>query len=217
MSYEAYLKAREIGALLPAIMMLGPEGLIKVCDFQISRSPQIGKIPLLKRELVLDYAASLPPTPMMIDPSTISMVCEDFLAGAGESVFLNVPTWQLGMVSKYGGKLNGFAFDAVDLIRRGAKIKKEWYDYEWIFWDIMNEIRGNRSWDRMITKDKKAREALKEKILSGLQSAREAKEISGLEAEQFVRNLGHGQTVEMTWDGPLSLELAIEDWGMEIA
>lgn len=122
--------------------------------------------------------------------------CVDLLAGDGNLVFLSAWAWEMGYGTGRGE--NGLVFDALDLVRRGARVR---------LGDFINEY-----YDRIRVEVAKAPtdEDAAVRIVQGILDVQQ-NELSGDEAMLLLRR-GGAVTPEVVWEGPLPVDWAIEIW-----
>lgn len=211
---DALEKILAQGAILPGINRLSEEALRATCGKDTKAyDTHFGPNPIALRamnqlldEFIRDHAETLSPK-----AGPTALRCSDILAGDAGRVFLSAYRWTLAAdVEKRGLQKTGFAFDAEDLVRKGAAVRP--YDLYGGFDQVLKtEFRkGYASTERAM-----------ESIASELSSMIETGSLYGDEAIAYLhKGLTDHQILyeleqedmEVVWDGPLPIELAIEEW-----
>lgn len=118
--------------------------------------------------------------------------CVDMLAGDLELIFLRPYNWY--------SVDNGFVFEAVELIRKGAKLRRA--DALGAYGTIIDET---------VKQKYPSVAAARKAIERELRDVREAVEHSGSEAIALLKD-GVPGDAEIVWTGTLPLSLAVEGW-----
>lgn len=126
--------------------------------------------------------------------------CVDVLAGDLDRVFLSIGDWQ-------GSFATGLVFDAADLIRRGAEIRGtdllDRFD-----WALRNAV------ERTYRSQRDAKDA----IQAAVDHVLENRTVAGEDALRALDDCTvFPGTCEITWNGPLPLDLAVGIWRGEEA
>lgn len=124
-----------------------------------------------------------------------NFTCVDLLAGDLDRVFLSIGEWQ-------GSFATGLVFDAADLIRRGAEIRTTDL-LDRLDWAIRNAV------ERTYRSQREAKDAIQAAVEHVLENRTVAGEPALYALADCVRYPG---TCELTWEGALPLDVAIEVW-----
>lgn len=205
------------GQIVPAAYRIDPELVQDLCSTDMLRDnsgPGVDGV----RELVEEAAAYFRSVQAEFPgPKTraTALKCQDILSGDGGRIFLSPGTWsEAGRA--LGWPLSGFVFDAEQLIKMGARFRKD--DLYSTFWVLMDNAMNASS-----------RAEAKEIVLGGLHKIHDTREMGGedaLQALEMFRLLPGEEAMspherqkyewrrgtEVVWDGPLPLDLALEVW-----
>lgn len=195
----------EEGQVVPAVHRLSGKTIRGICDetldlvlrmYAVGAPPEILTGIQALRELGEEAAAFYEriAKPAGAEFQTTKLQCVDILSGDGGKVFL--APWRWPLVAH--GKKTGLVYDAEDLVRRGAgyRPKDLMFDYSEAVWE------GLRGW-RTVGEAKGA-------ILRSLKAALKW-EYHGEDALSGLR-ASAGRRPEITWEGPLPVEWAMEIW-----
>lgn len=212
------------GAILPGALRLDPGLFLEKCDLHISESADVAAIddPAVKlnttvlaalRHLASESMEGLRRLQREAGVTgtqrTTQYACPDLLAGDLERVFLSLESWPswARQISEEP-QLHGFVFDAEDLVKKGGRIRPRdlLKKYRWAIEDLLRS--------RIRSKDKAYTE-----ILKSLERVQREGEKRGKDALEFMFSDAmyrqreeareSGVTMELVWDGPLPLELAV--------
>lgn len=218
---DAILEAR---AILPLLYFIEPSQVRSLCkDFKRAFRNRYGVGPEPVAEEGLDaivdeveraiadrqQGAGISPAglathgPFGQERPTTGLECEDLLAGDVDRVFLSFGRWMSP------GALNGFVFDAEDLVRRGAETRPE--DMLAVFLAHIERVLRDPEWETPA--------AAREEIERGLAAALAVDEHGGEPALRRIRRWSKLSDRELriarpeiVWRGPLPVELAVEVW-----
>jgi hypothetical protein len=222
-SSNSVLKAiMEAGRIVPAAYRLDPDRILDLCEEDVgprldTASPAGQAVAELIEEAVAHFKA-LQEEIRASKTRATALKCIDILSGDAGRVFLSPGTWsETGRA--LGWPLSGFVFDAEILVENGALLRK---------WDFFSNYQGVL---RDLIEDRSIRsvEEAKERFLAGIKaihdrqlSERSAKaaiqpyEIATgeehLKPYELQQKRGFSVQEELVWDGPLSVDLAVEVW-----
>lgn len=216
-SNAVYGAILEAGAILPAAFRVDPDQAIEICQRELDGIGHQNHEARRGLERLIDERVSEIASIQARDgirPSRTSptmLFCVDFLAGDFMNVFLTPGRFTNAAMAR-AWPASGFAFDALELIRRGAEYRSE--DLLFHFRNVVSQtLRSDFG-------EHGAYEFLK----LGLEEAHR-RALSGddaIEALQIFRNTPHEPSgrrekswpanAEIVWRGPLPIDLATEFW-----
>jgi len=212
------------GAILPGALRLDPALFLEKCELEILERADVAAIddPEVKLNTTVFEALKQLASESMEGlrrlqreagvvgtQRTTQYACPDLLAGDLERVFLSLESWPswARQISEEP-QLHGFVFDAEDLVKKGARLRPRdlLKKYRWAIEDVLRS--------RIRSKDKAYTE-----ILKALERVQKDGELRGKGALAFMFSDAmyrqreeareSGVTMELVWDGPLPLELAV--------
>jgi hypothetical protein len=212
------------GAILPGAMRLDPDLFLEKCRLEFMELADIASIDEPKVKLNLTVLSSLEDlardsieelrrsqreSGVTGTQRTTQYACPDLLAGDLERVFLSLESWPSWVkhVSEES-EPHGFVFNAEELVRKGARVRPR---------DLLRKYRWALE-DALRSKVKSRGDAYAEALrrISRVQREGEFRGKSALAflvSDEMYRQREEaresGVTMELVWDGPLSLELAV--------
>lgn len=216
-SNSVYEEILDAGAILPAAFRVDPDQAIEICQRELDGIGHQNHEARRGLERLIDERVSEIASIQARDgirPSKTSptmLFCVDFLAGDFMNVFLTPGGFTNAAMAR-AWPVTGFAFDALELIRRGAEYRSE--DLLFHFRNVVSQaLRSDFG-------EYGAYEFLK---LGLEEEHRKAlNDNDALEALQAFENTSHNPTghrekhwpanAEVVWRGPLPIDLAKEFW-----
>lgn len=207
------------GEIIPAAYRLDPAVLRRLCEavpVEGANPNAVEALEVLLNEAV-DYFTEVQKNLPAPRTTATALKCQDILSGDAGRIFLAPGNWsEAGRA--LGWPLSGFVFDAEDLIRKGAVVRK--WDYFSAYAVLLRDVlQGGAS----------SAEAAGRAFLDGL-SKIHGRQLQGaaavdqllrydvtkdqehLKPQEFANKLGFSAQEEVIWEGPLSLDLAVEIW-----
>lgn len=202
------------GAILPGIYRRSEEAIratcgkdVKAYDIHFGPNPvALRALNQLMDEFIEDHAEILSEK-----AGPTALRCSDILAGDAGRVFLSAYRWTLaGDIEKRSFAKTGLAFDAEDLVRKGAAVRP--YDLYGGFDQVLKE-----EFKKRYASAERAMESVATELASVIEdgSLHGDEAIAylhkGLEDDQIAYELEQ-EDIEVVWDGPLPVEWAVEEW-----
>lgn len=211
---EAILK---IGAILPAAWRMHSDQALYMCEEDLEKfigqqSEARSGVDMLLHERIREiselqkHEGLNPPT----IPATM-LFCADLIAGDFVNVFLSPGGFTNAMAAR-GWPLSGFAFDAEELIRRGAEYRPE--DLGFRFRNaISNTLKSDFGKHSAYEAIKITLEEKRVDVLKGDDALKALKLFDKPSHDPTAhREYDWPANPEIVWHGPLPLDLAIEFW-----
>lgn len=212
------------GEILPGAMRLDPDLFLQKCRLEFLELADLASIDEPEVKLNLTVLAALEELAKESVESlhrfqrkagvegtqrTTQYACPDLLAGDLQRVFLSLESWPswAKQISEEP-QLHGFVFDAEDLVNGGARLRPR---------DLLRKYR--HALEDLLRSKIRSKDKAYVEVLKTLERVQREGERRGPDALAFMFSDAmyrqreeareSGVTVELVWDGPLPLEMAV--------
>jgi hypothetical protein len=215
-SNTAYETILGIGAILPAAWRMHADQALYMCEEELENSEQQPEsrrgVDRLLHEQIREISELQKREGLnLLKTQSTMLSCLDLIAGDFMNVFLSPGGFTNATIAR-GWPLSGFAFDAEDLIRRGAEYRPR---------DFLSQYRGAVSGtlrsgldeDRAYAAARASLDIAKAGTLTGDEALKALAIFEGPEHDPTgYKKYDWPSDAEVVWRGPLPIDLAVELW-----
>jgi hypothetical protein len=217
-SNKAFHEILKAGALLPAVYRAHPEAVVEACTQEMNKiveasmTPARAGVTRILEERVDQIEAIQEQEGITPIPNPDSMLwCADLAGGDFQRVFLT-PGVFVGDSAARGWPLTGFAFDAEELIQKGAEYRREDFLSDFRF-ALRKVLESDLSEEEAYAQASQNIDLVLDQALDG-ETALEAIQIYDDPSKDPREHPKYDwpSRSEVVWTGPLPLDLAVEFW-----